>query len=311
MNLTSGEKEHQLYQKTGMAINLLAMSLLSKKAGERVPTITQYQEDLKLSRGTIQNAFQYLKDRGAVTIRNQGHLGSFIETLDYGRLQSYCIQREILGIMPLPYSIKYEGFATAIYEELSRFQFNMAYARGAAGRMNLVESGSYQFAVCSRYAAEEAISKKKPIEILFDFGPESFLSRHVLLLRDQAKEGIEDGMRVAYDPGSLDQSKLTEELTAGKQVILVDIRTQNTLSLLREKQIDAGIWNYDAIDKKQEEFKVVFPEKTKGAELFSTAVIVIQKNNQALKELLLSAVNIPRVLQTVEAVVEGKKKPSY
>lgn len=307
----SNQKMNQLYQKTGVAVGSLAMSLLSKQAGERVPTIAEYQEEFKVSRGTIQNALQYLKESGAVTITSHGHLGSFIETIDYGKLQSHCMRKDLLGIMPLPYSLKYEGFATAMYEELSRFNFNMAYARGAVGRINLVETGTYQFAVCSQYAAEEAISEDKDIEIVLNFGPHSFLSRHVLLLRDKTKDGIEDGMRVAFDSDSLDQSKLTKELTAGKKVKLVDLRIQNTLTALRENKIDAGIWNYDAIEKNQEEFKVVFLEQTKETELISTAVIVIKKNNQALKELLLSAVDNNRVLQTVEAIMEGRKKPNY
>ena len=304
-------KENQLYQITGVAVNLLAMSLLSKKVGDRVPTIAEYQQEFQVSRGTIQNAFQYLKESEAITIRSHGHLGSFIETIDYGRLQSYCIQRDLLGIMPLPYSIKYEGFATAVYEELSRYHFNMAYARGAIGRISLVESGSYQFAVCSQYAAEKAVSEGKNIEVVLNFGPNSFLSQHVLLLRDKEKSGIEDGMRMAYDPDSLDQSKLTKELVAGKNVKLVDMRIQNTISALRDNKIDAGIWNYDAIDKNQNEVKVVFLDRTLDMERVSTAVIVIKKNNHALKELLVNAVNTWRVMQTVEAVVKGKKKPNF
>lgn len=307
----STKKENQLYQKTGIAVSLLAMSLLSKKAGNRVPTIAEYQEEFQVSRGTIQNAFQYLKDSQAITIKSHGHLGSFIETIDYGRLQSYCIQKDLLGIMPLPYSINYEGFATAIYEELSRYHFNMAYARGAVGRINLVEAGSYQFAVCSQYAAEKAVSEGKGIEVVLNFGPYSFLSQHVLLLRDKEKNGIEDGMRVAYDSDSLDQSKLTQEIVAGKNIELVNLRIQNTISALRDNKIDAGIWNYDAIDKNQDEVKVVFLDRTQDMERISTAVIVIKKNNHALKELLVGAVNIGRVMQTVEDVVKGKKEPNF
>ena len=43
-----------------------------------------------------------------------------------------------MGIMPLPYSQTYEGFATAIYEQLKKLKFNMAYARGAVGRICLL-----------------------------------------------------------------------------------------------------------------------------------------------------------------------------
>ena len=307
----STAKENQLYQKTGITVSLLAMGLLSKKAGDRMPTIAEYQEEFQVSRGTIQNAFQHLKNSGAITIKSHGHLGSFIGSIDYGRLQSYCIQKDLLGVMPLPYSVNYEGFATAIYEELNRYHFNMAYVRGAVGRISLVESGSYQFAVCSQYAAEKAVKEGKNIEVVLNFGPSSFLSRHVLLLRDKEKSGIEDGMRVAYDSNSLDQSKLTRDIIAGKNVKLVDLRIQNTIRALKDNKIDAGIWNYDAIDKDQDEVKVVFLERTRDMERLSAAVIVIKKNNQALKELLAGAINAERVMQTVEDVVKGKKNPDF
>jgi len=305
------KREHKLYQKTGIAISRLAMNLLSKKAGDRIPTIAECQVEFQVSRGTVQNAFQYLKDNEAITIRSYGHLGSFIETIDYGRLQFYGIQKDFLGIMPLPYSVKYEGFATAIYEELSRYHFNMAYARGAVSRINLVESGSYQFAVCSQYAAEKAIGEGKDIEVVLNFGPGSFLSRHILLLRDKEKNGIEDGMRVAYDAGSTDQSTLTKEIVAGKNVKLVDMKIQNTISALRDNRIDAGIWNYDAMDKNQDEVKIVFLDGIRDMDQLSAAVIVIKKNNHALKEVLISAIDIMRVLKTVEDVEQGKKKSNF
>jgi len=307
----STTKENQLYQKTGIAVSLLAMNLLSKKVGDRLPTMAGYQEEFKVSRGTIQNAFQYLKDSEAITIKSRGHLGSFIETIDYGRLQSHCIQKDLLGIMSLPYSANYEGFATAIYEALGRYHFNMAYSRGAVSRINLVETGSYQFAVCSQYAAEKAVSEGKDIEVVLNFGPKSFLSQHVLLLRDKEKNGIEDGMRVAYDPDSPDQSKLTREMIVGKNIKLVELRTKNTVSALRDNKIDAGIWNYDAIELNQDELKIVFLDRLPDVERLTAAVIVIKKNNYALKELLLSSINIKRVMQTVEAVVKGKKKANY
>ena len=194
-------------------IHILAMDLLSKDVGDRIAPISYYQEEFQVSRGTMQNAFNYLKDMGAVTLAHHGHQGTYIEALDYIKLQESCLQREIMGIMPLPYSQTYEGFATAIYEQFKRLKFNMAYARGAVGRIQMVESGTYQFAVVSQYAAEHAISCGREIECLMNFGAGSFLSKHILLLRDKSAEGIMDGMKVAYDEDSLDQSKITQNLT--------------------------------------------------------------------------------------------------
>lgn len=219
---------------------------------------------------------------------------------------------ELLGIMPLPYSVTYEGFATAIYEELKQLNFNMAYARGAVGRIRLVESGAYQFAVCSQYAAEYAIKANSRIEVVFNFGPGSFLSKHVLLLKDKAKDGISDGMRVAYDSDSLDQRKITQNITKEKKVEFVEIRTQNTITALLDGRIDAGVWNYDdVIDNNQKDFKVVFLDDSDYNNLFSTAVLVVRKQEEYLIELLKKHIRPERVLTILQEVREGRRLPNY
>jgi len=116
---------------------------------------------------------------------------------------------------------------------------------------------------------------------------------------------------VAYDAGSTDQSTLTKEIVAGKNVKLVDMKIQNTISALRDNRIDAGIWNYDAMDKNQDEVKIVFLDGIRDMDQLSAAVIVIKKNNHALKEVLISAIDIMRVLKTVEDVEQGKKKSNF
>ena len=65
-----------LYQKTGLAKSLLALDLLSKNAGDRIQPISEYQEKFGVSRGTVQNAFTYLKECGAETgaPRSPGYL---------------------------------------------------------------------------------------------------------------------------------------------------------------------------------------------------------------------------------------------
>ena len=62
-----------LYQKTGLAKSLLALDLLSKNAGDRIQPISEYQEKFGVSRGTVQNAFTYLKECGAVKLEHHGH----------------------------------------------------------------------------------------------------------------------------------------------------------------------------------------------------------------------------------------------
>lgn len=302
-----------LYQKKGVAISKLAMDLLSKDVGDRIAPISYYREEFQVSRGTIQNAFNYLKNMGAVTLVNHGHQGTYIEALDYIKLQESCLQREIMGIMPLPYSQTYEGFATAIYEQFKRLKFNMAYTRGAVGRIQMVESGIYQFAVISQYAAEYAISCGKEIECLMNFGTGSFLSKHILLLRDKSAEGIMDGMRVAYDKDSLDQSRITQNLIKNKNVKLINLRTQQTISALLDGTIDAGVWNYDDIieNHRVDNLKIVFLAENEYNNLFSTAVIVIRKGDSYLAELLRKTINVETTLKILKEVREGIREPYF
>lgn len=47
-------------------------------AGDRVPTVTELESMLHISRGTIQNALRTLQEEKAVRIESRGHLGSFM-----------------------------------------------------------------------------------------------------------------------------------------------------------------------------------------------------------------------------------------
>lgn len=302
-----------LYQKIGVTISKLALSLLSKNKGERISSISQYQEEFGVSRGTIQNAMNYLKEVKAVVMVSHGHLGTYIEWIDYVKLQECCLAQGLMGIMPLPYSMTYEGFATAMYEQLKALRFNMAYARGAVGRLELVESGVYQFAICSQYAAEHEIKMGKKIEIALNFGVGSFLSQHALLLRDKNQNGIIDGMKVAYDSDSLDQSHLTKGIVKGKRVELVNIRTQQTVSALMDGTIDAGVWNYDDVLENHylDNLKVVFLNASEYSDLFSTAVMVIRKDSDYLRKVLEKNINVNTTLRIQDEVRKGKRRPFY
>ena len=266
-----------------------------------------------VSRGTVQNAFQYLKKMGAIALVSHGHLGTYIESIDYVKLQDCTLVKEIMGIMPLPYSRTYEGFATAIYEQMKDYRFNMAYARGAVGRIKLVETGSYQFAVCSQYAAEYAMEQGCEIQIAMNFGTGSFLSKHVLILGEQYAAGIQDGMRIGYDRDSLDQSEITKRLICGKQVTLVDIRVQQTLSAVESGMIDAGVWNYDDIIENQSlgGLHLEFLEEDEYNSKFSAAVIVIQKGDQALEEFLKKNIRKEYTLMILEKVRRREMHPFY
>ena len=91
----SKDKENVLYQKIGVTISKMALALLSKNVGDRIQPISQYQEELGVSRGTVQNALNYLKECGAITLTHHGHQGTYIASVNYGKLQENCLRHRV------------------------------------------------------------------------------------------------------------------------------------------------------------------------------------------------------------------------
>lgn len=308
-----GTVSNELYQKTGIVVNRLAQDLLTRKKGDRIPSISEYQEKLQVSRGTIQNGLNYLKEHQAVNLVSRGHMGTFIDDLDYRRLQECTFNREILGSMPLPYSLCYQGLATALYHLMSPYAFNLVYARGSGSRMKLLTSDVCQFSVCSLYAAEEAIRRKGNIEIALELGPGTYLTSHVLIFRDPEKRNIEPGMKVAYDRDSMDHRHLTELMVSGvPNVELVDKKAHQTIKAIQDGEVDAGIWNLDEIlESGYTDLNTVPIPITAETGKYSAAAFVVSKGNEEIAQLLRQALRPEQVRQIQQSVREGQTEADY
>lgn len=302
-----------LYQKIGLTVSQLAQDLLSRMEGERIPSISEYEEKFRVSRGTVQNSLSYLKERGAISLVSKGHLGTYIEKLDYHKLQDCSVYKGLLGSMPLPYSRTYQGLATALYRSLSPFSMNLVYSRGSEGRLQLVTEGVCQFTACSRYAAKRAIERETPVEIAVDLGSGTYLSRHVLILKNPQARGLQPGMRVAYDRTSLDQRHITEQLTQGiGDIRLVELRAHQTVNAIRSGMIDAGVWNMDEIlESGYKGLHVLDLDKTAYTDDFSSAVLVIRQGEEALRHILCRYVEPSRVREIQEGVRTGQYAADY
>lgn len=299
---------NEMYQKTGVVVNRLAQDFLSRKVGDRIPSITEYQEKFQVSRGTVQNSLNYLKDRGAIALTSRGHMGTFIETLDYHRLQECGFTKEILGSMPLPYSLCYQGLATALYQLMRPYAFNLVYARGSGSRMKLLNSDVCQFALCSLYAAEEAIQSNADIEIALNLGPGTYLTRHVMIFREAGKTAIESGMRVAYDPDSMDHRHLTELMVSDvDNVHLEKIKAHQTIKAIQAGEVDAGVWNLDEIlESGYTDLNVVPIPITPETAKYSSAAFVVRRGNEEIAQLLCQIIRPEQVKKIQQDVREGR-----
>ncbi|GEQ61395.1 GntR family transcriptional regulator YhfZ [Vagococcus lutrae] len=305
---------NKFLKKKGVIINHLASDLLQLKKGDRMPSITEYQSEYDVARGTVQNALNYLKTEGALVTKSHGHLGTFIEEIDYTILQEYALSEAILGTMTLPYSRLYEGLATGIYEEFKEhnIKLNLAYIRGSKERVRSISTKTYRFAVVSKFAAKRVIQQGEPLEIVIDFGKQTYLSGHVLLFANRHNNSIEDGMKVAIDYSSLDQQMLTNESIQNKQVELVEMPGHQIIHSLKSGQIDAGIWNFDEIrDKNYEELNYITLDNNQLEEEMSTSVIVCHQDDTSMEAFFNKSFDMKRVLDIQTQVGDGTMVPRY
>ncbi|WP_392562943.1 GntR family transcriptional regulator YhfZ [Orbus sturtevantii] len=306
--------DNHFYKKKAIMVHYLALDLLQLKTDDKMLSISACQDKYNAARGTVQNALNYLKEQKAIICSNRGHLGTFIKFIDYSILQKYALIDVILGTMTLPYSKLYEGFATGLYLafEQHNIKLNLAYLRGAKERVNSIVKKTYRFAVISRYSANHALSVGEPIEIIADFGDQSYLSRHVILFSDKNKSSIEDGMKIGIDYSSLDQELLTKKLVKSKDITLIETSGHQIIHALNSGLIDAGVWNYDEISNKDFKNLNYLPVDFFEDILDMTAsVIVCHRDDQVVKTIISNILEQETILKIQNSVVNGDMIPRY
>ena len=302
----------QLLSKNGTATMKLSRELLKYAIGDRIPTITEFSRKINLARGTIQNAQKNLINSKAIAIESKGHMGSYLVKKDNVILLEFAGISYIVGAMPLPYSKRYEGLASGIIisaENQNKAPVNLAYMRGAKSRMEMVESGRYDFAIVSRFAAEKFIREKDSLDIVLSFGRESYTGKHVLMLHDSRLSAIQNGMRVGIDEASYDQLELTDIVCKGKKVEYVPIEYSRTIECVQSGDIDATVMNIDEVLDKKVPIHYV---EIKGYSFDNTeAVIVASKQHAEIAYLLKEIIDKEAVLNIQRLIMEDKIIPRY
>lgn len=231
---------------TGKATVGVARLLLRLSQGEKLPRMMDIARELKMGNGTVQEAFTHLTRLGAIAVEAHGSRGSVLTEIDYCMLWRYAGNEWIIGSMPLPYTLRYEGLATALYSQLaaSQLPFNMTYQRGAVLRGEMVHKGHYHYAVMSLLAAEYLCKQYSEMAIVVQLPRGSYVAEHVLVSR-VPREQIR---RIGVDLTSLDVILLTDDELEDKHTWeKVSITGTQVLASLQEGLFDAFIWSRDGI----------------------------------------------------------------
>ena len=103
------EIKSKLMQKIGIMSANLSNEFIQLDVDDRIPTVAFLSEKYETARGTVQSSLKLLQDYGAIKLESRGHLGTFITYIDYLKLLEVAGINSLVGVMPLPYSKRYEG----------------------------------------------------------------------------------------------------------------------------------------------------------------------------------------------------------
>jgi hypothetical protein len=305
-------QEVKLMQKVGIIVQKLASKFISMEIGDRIPTIEKFTEEYGTSRGTVQTALNLLHEDKAVGLQPKGHLGTFIIEIDRVKLLEISGIKTIVGVMPLPYSKKYEGLATGIYTALQSNGLNVALAfmHGSNYRLNGLLEDRYNFGVMSQFTAEYYADRGENIAIVENLGKFTYVGKHVLLTRDNYEGNFENG-KVGLDNSSVDQRTLTLSYFADKNVEYVPLIYSQFVPLISTGKIDAAIWNLDDIDLVGNHLRYETIDKKQINIIDTEAVIVCKKDNVQIYQLLKRLLDKEKILQIQKQVISGEIMPKY
>ncbi|EEY34257.1 GntR family transcriptional regulator YhfZ [Pseudoleptotrichia goodfellowii] len=301
--------EEKRLNKKNRSVLFMARELLFSKVGERIAPVTEYSEKYGISVGLIQRAFVLLQNEGAIKLDKRGVLGSFVKEINNEILLEKSDLGFLVGVMPLPYSKRYEGLATGIKNNFQNYNLNyyFAYMSGSGVRLNLLRNGIYDFAVVSKLAYEIERERNGDIESVFEFGAKSYVSKHVLL----KAPGVKKIVKIGVDRNSEDQKFLTKEFLGDSNYEFVEIDYNETLKLLENKIVDGIIWNYDEIEEKSIKMEYDELPENKILKKANEAVLVISRRNDNLRKLSRKIIDVDYIREIQQKVLTNQILPTY
>ncbi|SJZ71042.1 GntR family transcriptional regulator YhfZ [Anaerorhabdus furcosa] len=303
--------DFHLFDKNASTIIFLSKLFIQMDLGTRIPTFEELSKDIGVARGTIQNSLKKLQEVRAIDINPRGHMGSYLVSKNTKILIQMADIRQLLGAMSLPYSKTYEGLATGLITTLHNeyeIPVSMAYMRDAVIRLDAMIKGSYDFVILSKGSADTAIKLGKPVVKVIDFGPKTYLSAHVLLFSNQKSKEIVDGMRVGLAKDAHEQNRWTKKLCRGKKVNYVTLDYSKIIPALKQKEIDATVWNKDEVNDALIQMNTK-PIQSNGED--TSAVLMVNKYRPELIKLFREIIDIEEVKRIQQEVILETISPQY
>lgn len=297
-----------LPRKKYIAITALARYFFFyKKEGDRLDPIAELSREYGLSVGILQSSLKFIEGTKAVSLQRKGHLGSYLVQIKYDELINFIDFNNLVCVMPLPYTKRYEGLATGIKSVFQQgVTLHYAFMRGAEIRIELLVQNRYDYALVSKLAANEALQQYDNLSIAAEFSDESYVQSHVLI-----KRVGKDISKLGVDTGSIDHLKLSESLLAlNPQAKLVNVDFNEIESALKVGAIDAAIINGES-NYEIEHYEIVPLAESDTKRDAKRAVLLCRNDDSAYSLFINRYLDIHQVIHIQELVMQGQLTPHY
>lgn len=318
------------FLKNRYVIMCLARDLFSTELDQRLHTVDEYSEKLNVSRGTVQKALQLLVNEECITTYFRGHLGNYLISKDNEKLWEYSGFGTLSGAMPVPLGELAQGIATGICDcmKSKAVPFNCVFIQGGSTRLKGLHQHKYDFIIASCLTSQIIKETYPDLEIVMTLPDCTYGGRYLLYFADPRKKQVEDGMRIAVDPSSIDQFVLTQMLCEGKKDIhyiettyfdthycvkdgradMTVSRTDTLTTMYRNKQQEVDFKERDAHSS---ELPLLNGYTRKEMDLFNSSVVLAAKDNYGLADLLRKTIRPAVISYAQKQVLNGTRIPSY
>jgi hypothetical protein len=296
------------YKKSWLINTQIARDLIGFSAGDRLPTIQEFTQKYASSRGIVQKALETLQKNEAIALEKRGKMGTYIGAVNQETLFRLGGLEYITATMPPAVTGDLAGLATGICDVMEEcpVPFNFAFIHGADKRGAALSRMVYDFAVTSRSAAARIVSRYPGLELMMSLDGSVYSPPFVLCCKQPGAQAISVGSTVAADPSSTDQYLLTVRLCRGKKVRIIERPYITCRALFISGEIDFLVYRNESWIQ---EYQVpVIPIKDGGKADYLTPVILINRQNYNIGNILAAFLRPPLIAESQTAVLEHRKE---
>ncbi len=292
----------------------LAAYFLSLNPGDNIKSVRELASGCSASIGLISESISHLEKIGVIKIERRGQLGSCLLEYSPGGLWNAAHGEPLVIAHTLPSTPRYEGLATALKQIFNQngVEVYFIFIRGSRTRLQALQEKRCHIALMSQFAAEGLCSRKEKNALTLPAG--SFVKSHQVFFRQDTLEDNQTN-RVAVDPDSYDQFRLSSIEFKDEGVEFKKLSFLNIRRYLLENKVDIALWTEEDMKNWTGGAIQSRPLSLKTRRIIeqndTRASLIVRKEDTATARLIETTLEEKKIAEIQQSVISGKIIPEY